>query len=576
MADLHFEKGSARAARGASAPPALVIVSEKTGSAPLATTGSTTRRLKTGATTGRVQGGPAKATTSSVKSGRTGPLGQSAVVKPNVRKTEPQGGKKLLKWIGLGSVLSAIVLFAIFTSIGKENAKKRQDRIIALSSAEVPTGDVSDVALAVAFLEDPKASLSIKGDARKVLERLEGNGISESIHEHLKNAETLNAKLRLSQALAERNYAPAVTDMIEVFKLATTDEQRVQILNSVRSIAGLKDVKTLLDALHGEHSPKVREGFEDTVLAVLRKGGETDPVIEGILTKVSTTSGSERRSLFRILGVLGGDKVGARLRTIYDQKSDAAYQADAIFAYQSWPDRSVIEDVEKIIASTSDAHLRSAAEKAYVRLTTLPGPESPSDLVPLWKKAFEQSKNPNDVRRLFDSIVGFPSHETLALLKEWSGDATHGKLAKGPIVEVEKVIQEVVEIKPGEEIKGNIATVRGDGGASINSFLSSLTGWLSPQTYFSWYFKVTEPGDYVVEIDQATMREEPSDFVVYLAGATLKGQSKTTPNLEEFVPVRPEGTVSLQPGQIYILTVAAGRTIQPRMMDIGAVRLIKP
>ena len=80
----------------------------------------------------------------------------------------------------------------------------------------------------------------------------------------------------------------------------------------------------------------------------------------------------------------------------------------------------------------------------------------------------------------------------------------------------------------------------------------------------------------MVEIDQATMREEPSDFVVYLAGATLKGQSKTTPNLEEFVPVRPEGTVSLQPGQIYILTVAAGRTIQPRMMDIGAVRLIKP
>ena len=565
-----------RAARGASAPPALVIVSEKTGSAPLATTGSTTRRLKTGATTGRVQGGPAKATTSSVKSGRTGPLGQSAVVKPNVRKTEPQGGKKLLKWIGLGSVLSAIVLFAIFTSIGKANATKRQDRIIALSSAEVPTGDVSDVALAVAFLEDPKASLSIKGDARKVLERLEGNGISESIHEHLKNAETLNAKLRLSQALAERNYAPAVTDMIEVFKLATTDEQRVQILNSVRSIASLKDVNTLLDALQGEGTLPVRKVFEDTVLAVLRKGGETDPVIESILTKVSTTSGSERKSLFRILGVLGGDKVRDRLASIYNQKSDAAYQADAILAYLNWPDRTVIEEVEKIIASTSDAALRGAAERAYGRLTTLPGPENAADLVPLWKKAFEQSKNPKDIERLLGSLVEFPAPETLALLKEWSAHPTRGALAKNFPATLEKMIQSIPEIKPGEEIKGNKARVRGDREASTNSFLSSLTGWLSPQTYFSWYFKVTEPGDYVVEIDQATMREEPSDFVVYLAGATLKGQSKTTPNLEEFVPVRPEGTVSLQPGQIYILTIVAGRTIQPRMMDIGAVRLIKP
>jgi hypothetical protein len=87
---------------------------------------------------------------------------------------------------------------------------------------------------------------------------------------------------------------------------------------------------------------------------------------------------------------------------------------------------------------------------------------------------------------------------------------------------------------------------------------------------------VSEPGEYAVEIDQATLREAPSDFTVYLAGASLSGQSKTTSTLEEFVPVRCEGSVSLQPGQVYILTIVAGRTIQPRMMDIGAVRLVKP
>jgi serine/threonine protein kinase len=564
-----------RAARGASAPPALVVVSEKAGGAPRAVTGSTTNRLKTGATTGRLKENPENATPVSAKPGSMGPMGQTTVLKPNVRKPEARAGGNLVKWIGLGSVLSAVVLFAVFTSIGKANAKKRQDRIIALSSAEVPTGDVSDVALAVAFLEDPKASLSIKGDARKVLERLEGNGISESIHAQLKNAETLNAKIRLSQALAERNYAPAVTDMIDVFKSATTDEQRVQILNSVRSIASLKDVNTLLGALHSEHTLPVRKVFEDTVLAVLRQGGETDPVIESILTKVSNTSGNERKSLFRILGVLGGDKVRTRLTAIYNQKSDAAYQADAITAYLNWPDRSVIEDVEKIIASTSDAPLRAAAEKAYVRLTTLPGPESPSEMVPLWQKAFGQTKNPNDVNRLLSSIVTFPSPETLDLLKEWSGHATHGKLAAGSVAVVEKMIGEVVELKPGGEIKGNLARIRGDG-AAPDKFLSSMTGWTSPETSFSWFFRVSEPGEYAVEIDQATLREAPSDFTVYLAGASLSGQSKTTSTLEEFVPVRCEGSVSLQPGQVYILTIVAGRTIQPRMMDIGAVRLVKP
>ncbi len=564
-----------RAARGASAPPALVVVSEKAGGAPRAVTGSTTNRLKTGATTGRLKENPENATPVSAKPGSMGPMGQTTVLKPNVRKPEARAGGNLVKWIGLASVLSAVVLFAVFTSIGKANAKKRQDRIIALSSAEVPTGDVSDVALAVAFLEDPEASLSIKGDARKVLERLEGNGISESIHAQLKNAETLNAKILLSQALAERNYAPAVKDMIDVFKSATTDEQRVQILNSVRSIASLKDVNTLLGALHSEHTLPVRKVFEDTVLAVLRQGGETDPVIESILTKVSNTSGNERKSLFRILGVLGGDKVRTRLTAIYKQKSDAAYQADAITAYLNWPDRSVIEDVEKIIASTSDAPLRAAAEKAYVRLTTLPGRENPSELVPLWQKAFGQTKNTNEVSRLLSSIVMFPSPETLDLLKEWSGHATHGKLAAGSVAVVEKMIGEVVELKPGGEIKGNLARIRGDGAAS-DKFLSSMTGWTSPETSFSWFFRVSEAGEYAVEIDQATLREAPSDFTVYLAGASLSGQSKTTSTLEEFVPVRCEGSVSLQPGQVYILTIVAGRTIQPRMMDIGAVRLVKP
>ncbi len=82
--------------------------------------------------------------------------------------------------------------------------------------------------------------------------------------------------------------------------------------------------------------------------------------------------------------------------------------------------------------------------------------------------------------------------------------------------------------------------------------------------------------DYAIEIDQATLRDVPSEFVVYVAGQTLRGESKRTPTLEEFVPVKLEGTVKLEPGKIYMLTLVAGRRIQPRMMDIGAIRLVKP
>lgn len=586
-----------KAVSQASAPPALIVVSDATGSAPLATrmvTGTTTGNLQTGGTTGRLQSGattgrlkPGGATDKNRKPGTntgkndklTGPNGPLAGGvgggRPNVRKTAAAKSNQKIKWIALGSTVSALLLFAGFSSWKKSTAKKREARIVELSSAETPTGTPADVTLAVHFLSGDQFSPSIKSDAYKVLERLEGSGISEKIHDELKVAEAMPLRIRLSQALAERNYTPAVAMMIDSFKSASTDDQRVQLLNSVRIIADLKSVNEILGALHGDHTLPVRKVFEDTVLAVLRKGGETGAVVDSILTKVSTTSGSERKSLFRVLGVLGGDKVKTRLSSVYNKKGDQEYQRDAMIAYLNWQNRSVIGDVETIIQTTEDAALKSGAERAYIRLATLPGPEPIAELVPLWRKAFETASNPNDARKLMTSLIEYPAPETLALLKEWQGHATYGPFAKSAAATLEKAMQNIVTIKSGDTLKGNKARVQGDGRASINSFLSSLTGWVSPETWFSWNFKIAESGTYLVEIDQATQRDETSQFVVYLAGKTLSGESKTTPTLEEFVPVRLEGPVELVAGQIYSLVLAAGDKIQPRMMDIGAVRLVK-
>lgn len=590
-----------RAARGASAPPALAVSAEGKssakvpsnvrGSAPVATvvpeSGSKTGRLvtggspATGSATGRLKsgvpatGGSGRPGTVGRESDRAAPVGGPP--RPNVKKSAPEpSSNPKIKWIALGSVVSAVILFFIFTKVSNSRAKALRDRIIELSSAEAPTGSAADVALAVAFLADPDTTPSLRGDATKVLERLEGSGISESIHEEMKDAEGVALKIRLADVLAERNYAPAVPDMIDAFKSATSDDQRKQILGSVRAVAELKDIRGILGALHGEHTLPVRRVFEDAVLAVLRKGGETDPVIEEILAKVSATSGDERKSLFRILGVLGDEKVRTRLASIYNQNSDQAYQNDALLAYLSWPDRSVLAEVEGLLANAPEGAQRVAIERAFVRLSSLPGPEPLAELIPLWEKAFEFTKNPNDLGRLMGQVADYPGPETLALLKEWAKHPAHGQSAKQQATAMEKAMKEVVELKPGEVIKGSKGRARGEARASVDSFLFSYTNWVSPETWFTWSFRVKEAGDYGVEVDQATLRDVPSEFVVYLAGETLRGESKRTPTEEEFVPVKLDGTVKLEPGKIYTLTLVAGRRIQPRMMDIGAIRLVKP
>jgi len=343
----------------------------------------------------------------------------------------------------------------------------------------------------------------------------------------------------------------------------------------VRALADGSHIEEMLKALESDYSPPVRGVFEDTVLSVLRRSDNAAPVVEKILTRVATTSGSERKSLFRILGVLGGADVKTRLAVVYKQNSDPAYQRDAIGAYLSWQDRSVLGEVEEIINTTTDKPLKNAAEQAYARLATLPGPESPEEMAVVWRKAFQLVKNPNEITKMIRRLIDFPSPATIAVLKEWESHPTQGGLAKSAGVTVGKLMSGLLPLGPGESLKGNKARIQGDGRAGIDNFLESITGWVSPETWFSWSFKAKESGTFGIEIDQATLRTETSEFVVYLSGSTLKGSSKTTDSLETFTPVRLEGTVELKQDEVYTVILAPGRKIQPRMMDVGAVRLVK-
>ena len=69
--------------------------------------------------------------------------------------------------------------------------------------------------------------------------------------------------------------------------------------------------------------------------------------------------------------------------------------------------------------------------------------------------------------------------------------------------------------------------------------------------------------------------EKSSEFVVYLEGQTLRADSKPTGSLDKFETIQLPGTVTLEAGKIYNLILAAGETVQPGMLDIGAVRLVK-
>ncbi|MEM1441109.1 MAG: protein kinase, partial [Verrucomicrobiota bacterium] len=541
----------------ASAPPALIV--RKGDSSPV---GSRTGRLKSGSQPIR-KGASA-----------TGPLtGTPGRNRPNVRRSNQNEGSKT-KLIVFGVIGLLIVGFIGFRIAASSSAKKAEARITTLASSGAADSTLEDVRTALGLLTERKSSIPARRDSVTVLEQVEVDGADKLVLDELIRSDYPPLQLQLSKILAERGHEDAVPTIIESFGNAATDDQRLEFLRFLRPIAGIQHIDILIESLMGGYSSNVRRAHEDVILTVLRKSDVPSSVVDDLLTQSSSATGDSRKSLFRLLGVLGGDKVLTRLTSIY-KSGEVDVQRDAMSAYLNWRDPSVLPRVAEIIDSTSDAPLRSAAERAYARLAILPAAEPREDSIARWNSAFEKVGNASDVQRLTRTVLGYPSADTLKILREWAKDETFGSYAQRLIQTLDKTIKNVPTIAPGDELKGNRTSTQGDGGYSIDSSVGSLTSWISPNTWFTWSFKVGEAGDYGVEVVQSSLEDEASDFEVYLAGAKLTGTSEKTDSLKDFRTVRLDGTASLQANRIYTLVLKAGEKVQPRMMDVQAVKLVK-
>jgi len=541
---------------GAKAPPSLIVPDSD--SAPIP--GSRTGNVRAGSRTGAIRGG--------TRTGRLGPGGAT-----NRRRS---GSGNRTKLIVVATLVSAILIFVGIWMVNQAAAQKREDRVKEMAAAEKPVGSTSDIALAVDFLEDEEASASLRNDAVEALRKLDGTDIDQTILRELRGTESPSARTRLAEVLAARGHRDAVPAIAETFGSATTTDGRVDLLNALRDLAGPDDIGEILDVLSGDYGLAVRRIFEETVLAISHREGHPEDVVDELLDRISSTSGDARKSLFRILGAIGGEKVRTHVASIHENEDDPQLRRDAMAAYLTWRDRSVIPQVEEIIETADDKALQTAAERAFARLATLPGPQPIEEKIDVWNRAFAASSNPNDVRRLIGSVIEYPSPQSVSLLREWAKHRTHGGLAKGAVGTLRTRLNGLPQLGPGGELQGNTGRVQGDSQASIDSTRGSLTEWTSPETWFSWSFEAAKGGEFAVEVEQSYASGDSSEFEVYLGGRVLADESKNTGSWETFETVRLPGVVPLEAGEVYTLVLRAGDRIQSRMMDIATIRLVKP
>ena len=504
-----------------------------------------------------------------------GSVSQQLAVEPAA-----QPKRKALKILLAISMAVLIGLVGVIVS-KKMSATKEAARLATLAGQKEPSGSVDDIDLAMKYLVDRDSQYGAeqKGQARDILMNLQGDGVEAELIDLLSSgdAPTSASRMYISQSLAGRDSKEAVPAMLEVVARTASEPEKKVILVAVRGIATDEHTDVVLEALGGNHSAEVRAMFENILLAIYSRKPRDQANIGPLLSRVSTTSDEERRSLFRVLGTLGGDLVLTRLKSIFSESGEKADQYDAMTGLLSWQDRGVVPILDEIIEKTDDRALKAAAARALARVVSLPAPGKPEQLVATWKKALDLTEKGSDAQRIFTAVVDMPTPESRQLIT----DLKKNPKLKTMAGQFEGLLNEVAgrakDLSPSELLPATGSKqVRGElGGADFDEETSAFVNWRLPETWFSFHFKVREAGSYDVEVVQSYITEGTSQFQVILGEKSALAKARATNVWEEYKPMKVELGADLEAGKIYTLIVRAKGTTQPRMMNVKGIKLLK-
>lgn len=448
-------------------------------------------------------------------------------------------------------------------------------RLEELLRMENPQGTAADVDMVLNFLNSKDESESRKNKAQQLLVVLQGEGVEEALLSRLKRSRKSLERISLSIVVAERNMEQSVLALLLALDAEKNDLASVKIVHAIQLLLTVEDAHAVIERLKKNYSSEVREGLEQAVASAFRRLPASRKNLRPLLEGLERASGKDRASLWRILGMRGGDLVVQKLEQVFlREKHDVAYLLDAMEALKLVPTPKVVNLLNNIYSMTGDGDLKIAAAEALAHAVVLPSNDQMDVRRFWWQLALKVVTEPQDLQRVFNSIADYPGAKTLSFLRGVSNSRTFGMYAKNAIGKIRQIEKEVTILEAGQLLGVDSHTARADG-AVFDVEGKAIDYWTDPSAWFVWHFKLEESGVYKLEVLQALADDEESQFDFFIGVARLQGRAVDTGSWEDYQPKSLNTRVKLEAGKTYALFLRAGEVVPARMMSFKGLRLQK-
>lgn len=440
---------------------------------------------------------------------------------------------KIPRWAYVTVPLLVLIGLGLGTMTLLDNARQREarERFSELMNMDPPRGEIDDLRLVGAYLDDPQHS----GVAARIMWEFASDNeiaVDQEILRQLQRARTSIARANLIRVVGLRGIPEATPILLDLTRDDDAATRRAA-WNALGFTATQRQVTDLVNRLD-EVGDNERQYAEESIVNLARSIPDENARVGMMMVAYrAATQRDTKRSMFRIMARLGGQRAWEELTQAL-RTGNAETKRDAAAALSSWPSHEPLPELLRLLETETDPATRIVAARSAATVTAHPGSSSQEQMFELVINALEFVTDPRERNDLYTALATLICEESLEFFETLPDDDPAKRMQSAYVRQVQSNLARVVEIDGNDTTEFPLANLHMMAEGPRVTANNLLFNWVYANEWIALYLRVDQPATLHLVIEQSSDTEEAGTLNLVAGDRPREVRTIGTGSVDEF------------------------------------------